>query len=145
MSTIATATRSQKINFINAQIRFGDKKKKMPKAVLKDWSDERINGICEKYAESFQQFLDNPPAKLEKFIAEVTDENGKDYTMEGKFPNIDDFKKSLIADKYKVGKVVPARGHHICMYCGSIADGSQKDILCEECQMTFGHYSYNQL
>ena len=34
---------------------------------------------------------------------------------------------------------------HECKYCGGVADGPDEDVLCEDCQMTFGHAFYSEL
>lgn len=34
---------------------------------------------------------------------------------------------------------------HKCKYCGAEVEGSDADILCNECACTFGHYRYSQL
>ena len=37
------------------------------------------------------------------------------------------------------------RGSHFCEYCGDIAAGTYKDLLCADCQQTFGHSLYSEL
>lgn len=34
---------------------------------------------------------------------------------------------------------------HTCKYCGGIAEGTCKDILCEDCKECFGHTLYSEL
>jgi hypothetical protein len=51
----------------------------------------------------------------------------------------DDFKDTKILD------VADANTHHICQYCGEIANGTDEDVLCSECRMTFGHAFYSEL
>ncbi len=34
---------------------------------------------------------------------------------------------------------------HTCKYCGGQADGPDENVLCEDCQMTFGHAFYSEL
>lgn len=34
---------------------------------------------------------------------------------------------------------------HWCKYCGELVEGSDEDILCEECCMIFGHDRFSQL
>ena len=35
--------------------------------------------------------------------------------------------------------------YHVCQYCGQITDGMDEDVLCEDCQETFGHTLFSQL
>jgi len=37
------------------------------------------------------------------------------------------------------------RGKHPCPYCGNIAEGTFKDLLCQECRETFGHSLITEL
>lgn len=37
------------------------------------------------------------------------------------------------------------RGKHVCGYCGNIANGTDKDLLCDECAKTFGHTRFSEL
>ena len=48
-------------------------------------------------------------------------------------------------DGYKVDKIVNASTHHLCKYCGGIAEGNYEDLLCEECRYDFGHALYSEL
>lgn len=48
-------------------------------------------------------------------------------------------------DGYKVEKFVDASTHHLCKYCGGIAEGNYEDLLCEECRDCFGHTMYSEL
>lgn len=138
------ATRTQKIAFINERLRNKDGKR-IPKTKLKDMSDKFLDETCERFADAFQDYLANPPIKLTRFFAEVSSADGKDYTLEGKAENIEAYKEMLINDNYTVTKIVPAKGHHVCKYCGSVTDGSQSDILCEDCREIFGHSFYSEL
>ena len=52
------------------------------------------------------------------------------------------------ADKLKNEKVLDvadANTNHICKYCGEIAKGTDEDVLCQDCRMTFGHAFYSEL
>ena len=48
-------------------------------------------------------------------------------------------------DGYKVEKIVDASTHHLCKYCGGIAEGNYEDLLCEECRYDFGHALFSEL
>lgn len=45
----------------------------------------------------------------------------------------------------KVLDIADANTHHICKYCGQIANGTDEDVLCDDCRMTFGHTFYSEL
>lgn len=45
----------------------------------------------------------------------------------------------------KVLDVADANTHHICKYCGDIAEGTDENVLCTDCRMTFGHAFYSEL
>ena len=137
-------TRETKIDFINKCLRTKSGKK-ITKTYLRNCSDGYIDGICEKFNESFEKFVNDPPKKLIKFFADVKNIDNKGLTIEGKFVSEEAFRDDLVKEGYKVTKIVPARGKHVCMYCGGIVNGTQKDILCSDCSSTFGHYSYYEL
>ncbi len=85
--------------------------------------------------------------KRTKFLAEVTDKKGKEFTVSFKalvhtFSGAEAF---LNVKGYKVQKVVRARDHHICKYCNRISEGSYEDSLCSYCQYAFGHSLYSEL
>lgn len=44
-----------------------------------------------------------------------------------------------------IREAVPVAGHHLCKYCHGIAEGTDEDILCDECRETFGHTFYFEL
>lgn len=39
---------------------------------------------------------------------------------------------------------IPSRSH-ICKYCGGVADGANKDLLCKPCKDVFGHDLFSEL
>ena len=47
-------------------------------------------------------------------------------------------------NKWQSIKKLP-RGSHICKYCGDIAEGTYKDLLCSDCRETFGHSLFSEL
>ena len=51
----------------------------------------------------------------------------------------------LEKEGYKVEKIVDASTHHLCKYCGGIAEGTYEDLLCEECRYDFGHALFSEL
>lgn len=43
------------------------------------------------------------------------------------------------------GYVIAKKNEHFCEYCGELTHGSDEEVLCDECRMTFGHTYYNEL
>lgn len=141
-TTIKTATRQQKIDFISKNITRGDKK--ITKKELKDYPDAVLDKVCNKFAESFEEYINTPQVKLQKFFVEAT-EGGRDATYEIKAPNKQTCIDELKADGIEVTKIVLAKGHHLCKYCNCIAEGSYKDLLCDNCRSIFGHALFSEL
>lgn len=73
-------------------------------------------------------------------------ENGEEYTysIESKEP-MDVVLSSLIQQGITVTKIVSAKGKHICRYCGDITEGTDEDLLCDDCHQTYGHYKYHEM
>lgn len=44
-----------------------------------------------------------------------------------------------------IQKVYDAKKHHVCQYCGNVAKGTDKNVLCEECREMFGHAFFSEL
>jgi len=44
-----------------------------------------------------------------------------------------------------ITKVVDAKTHHICKYCGGLAKGKDDDVLCSDCRELFGHAFFSEL
>lgn len=78
----------------------------------------------------------------EEFSCIVVLAKARDFHKE-KFINLiqksDDFKDHKVID------VADANTHHICKYCGDIAEGTDENVLCADCRMTFGHAFYYEL
>ena len=45
----------------------------------------------------------------------------------------------------KITKVVDAKTHHLCKYCGGIAKGTDDNVLCAACRELFGHAFFSEL
>lgn len=45
----------------------------------------------------------------------------------------------------KIIKVFDANTHHICKFCGGVANGVDDDVLCAECRELFGHAFFSEL
>lgn len=141
-----TATMTQKIDYVWTHLKFKNgvtKKKLTLYCEQKPTELERfVNRVVELGGESIETWLSKP--KPTWFYAEV-EEDGKTATYEGKAQSMEEFVNHLVEKGCKVTKVVTRRGHHICPYCGSIADGTDKGLLCEDCRDTFGHAFYHEL
>ena len=78
----------------------------------------------------------------EKYSCVVPLKNKWDFPKE-KFislvQNAEAFKNDKVLD------VADAHFYHICEYCGEIAQGTDEDVLCQDCRMTFGHAFYSEL
>lgn len=45
----------------------------------------------------------------------------------------------------KVKKIRVADNKHLCGYCYSIVNGTDEDVLCNECRELFGHSLFSEL
>ena len=135
-------TRTQKIDFIYNN--FTRKGKKLTKKELNSYNDMQIDYIINKYSneKEVMDWINRP--KLIKYYVEGNS-NGSSFTIEVKAIDEVDLRKTLKAEKINIEKFVIAKGHHICKYCNGIANGSTKDLLCEDCRKTFGHSFYSEL
>lgn len=50
-----------------------------------------------------------------------------------------------LLENIKIIEIVNGSDHHICKYCGSVASGSDEDILCDGCAELFGHRLFGEL
>lgn len=41
--------------------------------------------------------------------------------------------------------IIESTKEHFCQYCGQVAAGKDKDVLCQECRECFGHAFYSEL
>ena len=144
---VLSATRNQKVDFVHKNILFtiNGRKKRAPKKDITNFSDDKLDKLCDKYSEAFKNFIENPPVKLKKFFADCETADGDAMGYDGEYPTEEDFRKALVENNIRVLRIVPARGNHRCMYCDGIAEGPDKKALCEECREMFGHYSYDEL
>ena len=58
---------------------------------------------------------------------------------------IDILQRGAAFTDQKIIDVADANTHHICKYCGEIAQGIDEDVLCQDCRMTFGHAFFSEL
>ncbi len=138
LNEIKKTERKVKIDFISNSLRRDGKK--ISKKSLQNLPDDELNKICNQFKDMFQDFINNPPVKLHKYYV-LTKQALYEYNAEDE-AHCKEYAKN---DNLKVQKIVPAKGHHICKYCNGVADGSNKDMLCDECRETFGHTFYSEL
>lgn len=79
-----------------------------------------------------------------KFYAE-TSKGNELYISTINAPSVDEAISHMQKEGYKVEKIVDASTHHLCKYCGGIAEGTYEDLLCAECRYDFGHTMYSEL
>jgi len=41
--------------------------------------------------------------------------------------------------------IIESTKEHFCKYCGQVAEGKDKNVLCQECRECFGHAFYSEL
>lgn len=135
-------TRTQKIDFIYHN--FTRKGKRITKKELNDYRDAEIDYIINTYSNEDEvlKWVNRP--KAIKYFVEAT-KDGKPLTFEVKATDENNLRKLFQKENMDIEKYVVAKGHHICKYCGGIADGTTKDVLCGDCRETFGHYLYSEL
>lgn len=77
---------------------------------------------------------------------------GKDATLELEFQKPLDYPEEVLLricqKQYPnegITKVYDGNNHHICKFCGGIANGIDEDILCSKCRELFGHAFFSEL
>lgn len=136
------ATKAQIVDFIHHNFRRDGKK--IPKKTLNSYSDAVLGEIIRKNnsEDSLKAWINRP--KMIKFMVEgIQDGVNKSWNCE--HPSEEACKAAFEEEKIKVTKIVTAKGNHRCRYCNGIAEGVNKDLLCESCRELFGHSYYSQL
>ena len=136
-------TRKDKIDFVWANFKFKSGiRKRHIEAMTDDWLDSHI----ERASLTVEEWLEQK--KWDKYyVSGMTTEHGK-YTecvWEVKAKSEEHAIETLKAEGVKVFYAVPTKGHHICKYCKGIAKGTDKDLLCDDCRVSFGHTFYSEL
>ena len=78
----------------------------------------------------------------EEFACEVLLKKEWDFikeTLIDLVQKLEDFQDQNVVD------VADANTNHICKYCGGIAQGTDKDVLCKDCREIFGHAFFSEL
>lgn len=93
--------------------------------------------------------------KKTQYVYECQEKSGLVFTtvLKKKVPTqlVIDYYNSQEKDENKIivkcvfVKEVEKGKWHWCKHCGELVEGSDEDILCEECCMKFGHYRFSQL
>lgn len=87
--------------------------------------------------------------KTNQFLVET-----KEWTKIEYFKKVIDISKERLIeflskqDDYKGTEIIEiydAKKYHACKYCGQVTKGSDEDILCDDCIMTFRHCRYSDL
>jgi len=58
---------------------------------------------------------------------------------------LESIRKVLESKGEKILVIAPVKGHHLCRYCGSLAEGDFEDLLCKDCRECFGHSLFTEL
>jgi len=60
---------------------------------------------------------------------------------------LETFYKNRKESGEKIGDVViiESTKEHFCQYCGQVAEGKDKNVLCQECRELFGHAFFSEL
>ena len=118
--------------------------KKITKKSLNDLSMETLRTIVTKNncEAQLQAWINRP--KLIKYLVDGK-RNGKEYSWNCEFASEEDCRKAFEEDGIEIFKIATASDHHRCRYCDCIADGKEKDLLCDDCRSIFGHAYYSEL
>ena len=139
---IYMATKSQMVDFIHSNFSFIGGVKVKKRDLSGKTKEELVKLIHENGWEAdFKTYLST--ALIKFFVDGI--EGGKEYAWDCTSDSEESVRKSLEKDGIKIIKIVPAKGHHRCKYCGSIAEGSDRNLLCEDCRELFGHSLYSEL
>ena len=135
-------TKTQLVDYIYNN--FTANGKKIAKKTLNGYSTEILKNIiakhnCEKQLEAW---INRP--KMIKFMVDGI-QDGEPCSWDCEYPSEEECRRVLEEDGIKVDKIVTQTNHHRCKYCGCIAEGKDKDILCEDCREVFGHTFYSEL
>lgn len=90
---------------------------------------------------------------MNKYFVYVSTVEGKHFTVECFAKNMKEAEnlftgKEILDDngnKYTLEKIFSAKNKHVCKYCGTVTEGSDKNLLCDDCRDVFGHTFYSEL
>ena len=136
------ATKSQLVDYIYHNFRKGGKK--IPKKELINLPETTLRDVVEKNncEAALEAWINRP--KMIKFMVDGL-KDGKEASWDCEHPSAEECKRAFEEEGIVVTKIVTAKNHHRCRYCMSIADGTNKDLLCEECKQLFNHTYYSEL
>ncbi len=134
-------TRTTKIRFIHENFRANGKK--IPKSKLYRLSDADLDDIIAKAQSLYDRFL-----RTTDYIVSITEQDGQTTEWQNWDAESEDEIRKALDSKYsnlKRIQIAEAKNHHFCKYCGTVADGVNKDVLCLECHETYGHILFSEL
>lgn len=136
------ATKKDLVNFVNLYVRKDGKK--IPKKELNLYSKEKLQGIIKKVdlQKEFETFVKEP--KKSKYFV-ICEKNGNENHFDFKATSKEECINFYEKEGYVVKTVVSSKKYHRCKYCLGIANGTNKDILCEDCKDLFGHTYFHEL
>lgn len=136
------ATKTQIVDFIYNNFRIGGRKptkKRLNECSIETLERIIINNNCQA---ELTAWINRP--KMIKFMVDGI-QDGEHYSWDCEYANEEECRKAFEDDNVEIVKIAPKKNHHRCKYCGSIAEGKDTDLLCEECRECFGHYYYSEL
>ena len=113
-----------------------------------------ISGLQKKSKEELEKIIQSTGTKrvFKEYLSSQTVkflvdgiQNGEEYSWDCTSNSEKLARKSLEKEGIKITRIVPVKGHHRCKYCQGIAEGSNKNLLCSDCMVTFGHTYYSEL
>lgn len=136
------ASKTQLVDYIHNNFKRGGKK--ITKKELNSFSTDALmsivsNNNCEQ---KLEEWINRP--KLVKFMVDGI-EDGKTFSWDCEYVSEEECRKAFEQRGVVVEKILPQKGNHRCKYCGGAAEGSDTNLLCEECRELFGHAFYYEL
>jgi len=135
--------RATKIRFIHENFIAKKNGKKIPKSKLSRLSDANLDEFITKAQPLYDQFL-----RTTDYIVSITKQNGQTIEWENWEAESENEIREALDSEYsnlKRIQIAEAKDRHFCKYCGTVAEGANKDVLCSECHDLFGHNLYSEL
>lgn len=155
-------TKENLVNYLHECLTLEETQQEISKSELKKYSREELEHVLEHFelTEKFDVIPDQEKffvifladAKSDKDNSnndspddQSDDEESYGYSQEWNAIDEKTLRTYLKEHGYKVVNICPKKGHHLCKYCGQIAEGSNTDLLCNDCHELFGHTRYSEL
>ena len=81
---------------------------------------------------------------MRRYLVHVSKEE-KEFILMVDSPNKDTAVNELTNLGWGIMKIIEESKAHLCKYCGEIVEGTDSDILCDDCRELFGHVFYSEL